>query len=75
MQWELIVSQGHLSQILDAKNAPTGHFRMNTILRNVRLAIGVPGDTMRWSSRVQGLPTQSVLVRPDTITTTIYRSV
>lgn len=47
MRWELIVSQGHLSQILDAKNAPTGRFRTKTMLRNVHRATDVSVDTMR----------------------------
>ena len=37
----------HLSQIMDAKNATTGHFRKNTMLRNVHCAIGVSESTMR----------------------------
>lgn len=75
MRWELIASPEHLFQILDAKNAPTGHFRIRTMPRNVHRAIDVLVDTMRLLSLVQAIQTRIVLASPASITVHTYRSV
>lgn len=75
MRWELIASPEHMLQILNAKNAPTGHFRIKTMPRNVHRAIDVLVDTTRLLSLVQAIPTRIVLASPATITVHPYRSV
>ena len=62
------MTEGHLSQVLDAKSAPTGHFRTKAMPQNVHYAIGVSVNTMRSSKLAQAPLTPSALVSLDSTT-------